>query len=172
VYTPWYTDVNQLLPTPGDPNWGGVIYAVGTYSPLLTLATASTTSITPSTTSTSTTASTSAAPTPCVGITGTLSTSFYTQFEITVEENGDQTCSFTCNGIIDDCTGDCISGYSAEADSGYGYQDNPITIVYNTTYGDFTLEVPIAYVTCDNCCGGEIPCSCCEVNYSGTFFGC
>lgn len=108
----------------------------------------------------------------CLEATGQVCDGLDTKFAVTVTDDGVQTCSFTCEGIIDDCTGSCNSGYSATFDTGSHFVDDPGYLTYNTPHGSYGVSVPNTNYFCEDCCGGEIPCICCEVTYGGTYFGC
>lgn len=105
----------------------------------------------------------------CLVVDGQVSDGLTTQFEVTTTDNGVQTCSFTCSGDTGDCDGDCISGYSGHLHT--NGQDGA-TLEYTTDHGSYTVDVPTTTSSCLNCCGGDIPCICCEYQYGGSYFGC
>lgn len=113
-----------------------------------------------------------AAATPCVTVSGSVSDGLTTQFYVKIHEGDMQTCSFTCEGMIDDCTGDCIAGYAAEADTGTDFISKPMTVSYSAPYGTQTFAAAVYDWSEENCCGGSIPCSCYSVDYYGTFLNC
>lgn len=105
----------------------------------------------------------------CLVTSGMISSGFETQFEVTTTDNGVQTCSFTCSGDIDDCTGSCISGFSGTIDTDNNWQSY-LTLSYCDGSSCNTVQVDATGVTCSNCCGGDAPCSCCQVQYSNDSF--
>ena len=105
----------------------------------------------------------------CLVVDGQVSDGLTTQFEVTTTDNGVKTCSFTCSGQTSDCDGDCISGYSAKFHTN---GKDGATLEYTTPHGSYTVDVPTESTSCLNCCGGTIPCSCCQFQYGGSYFGC
>ncbi|KAH8705050.1 hypothetical protein BGW36DRAFT_421627 [Talaromyces proteolyticus] len=109
----------------------------------------------------------------CIVVDGMVSDGLSTQFEVDLTDDGTKTCTFTCSGAIDDCTGDCNHGYSAKAKTGYDFNTGgPLVIDYSTPHGDYSVSVENTSHDCMNCCGGTIPCTCCQNKYGGSFFGC
>ena len=108
----------------------------------------------------------------CLDVSGMISNGFETQFEVTTVDNGAQTCDFTCSGDINDCTGTCVAGYSGKITTDTNYKSY-FTINYCNPDNCYTLQVDTTGdINEGNCCGGDAPCVCWQVNYSGSFFGC
>ena len=108
----------------------------------------------------------------CLSVSGMVTDGYTTQFEVTTTDDGTQTCSFTCSGQIENCDGSCISGYSATFDTGSAFTSDPGYLTYNTPHGSYGVSVPITFSNCLDCCGGNTPCTCCQVDYAGDYFGC
>ena len=107
----------------------------------------------------------------CLVVSGQISDGFETQFEVTAVDNGLQTCSFTCSGDIDNCGGGCLGGYSGTiyTDSNW---ESWLTLDYCNPSNCYSVQVDATNVFCEDCCGGDIPCTCCATTYYGGFFGC
>jgi hypothetical protein len=107
----------------------------------------------------------------CLVVSGQISDGFETQFEVDAVDNGVQTCSFTCSGDIDDCNGSCIGGFSGSIDTDSNWE-SWLTFNYCNPSSCYSVRVDATNLFCENCCGGDIPCSCCQTTYYGQFFGC
>ncbi|RPB20309.1 hypothetical protein L211DRAFT_841828 [Terfezia boudieri ATCC MYA-4762] len=97
----------------------------------------------------------------CVKITASVSSGLSTTVEVTINDNGVQ----TCKGLVKGCAGviPCNTSqrwYWAYADTCHNSLNMGPTIQYQTDHGKWEWKGMSGNCDSWNCCGGNIPCVC------------